>query len=238
VKSYYASIDHDILLAMVGRHVPDGRVLDLLRQYVRRTIYDGGLYEDVERGISLGCPLSPLMGALYLKLLDEWVERTGLAYARFMDDWVILAPTRSKLREAIRLVNQTLAELHVDQHPDKSFIGRISRGFDFLGYAFTPARLDAASQAIDRCVQRVSQLYGQGVGLLHIGTYVGRWLRWARSGRRALGEGMSERALELVMRSLGRLDLLLGLRPLLIPATAGPTNRGCHAEPDPQRQPG
>jgi hypothetical protein len=34
---------------------------------------------------------------------------TGLAYARFMDDWVIPAPTRWKLREAIRLVTQTLA---------------------------------------------------------------------------------------------------------------------------------
>ena len=51
VKSYYASIDHEILLAMLGRHVPDGRVLDLLRQYVRRTIYDGGLYEDVDAGL-------------------------------------------------------------------------------------------------------------------------------------------------------------------------------------------
>ena len=69
------------------------------------------------------------------------MESTGLAYARFMDDWVILAPTRWKLREAIRLVNQTLAELHVEQHPDKTFIGRISRGFDILGYAFTPAGL-------------------------------------------------------------------------------------------------
>jgi hypothetical protein len=50
---------------------------------VRRTISDGGLCEDVERGISLGCPLSPLMGALYLKLLDERVKATGLTYARF-----------------------------------------------------------------------------------------------------------------------------------------------------------
>jgi len=78
------------------------------------------------------------MGAFYLKLLNERVEKTGLAYARFMDDWVILAPTRWKLRAAIRLVNDTLAELHVEPHPDKTFIGRISRGFDFLGYAFTP----------------------------------------------------------------------------------------------------
>jgi retron-type reverse transcriptase len=31
VKSYYASMDHDILLAMLERHVADRRVLDLLR---------------------------------------------------------------------------------------------------------------------------------------------------------------------------------------------------------------
>jgi hypothetical protein len=45
------------------------------------------------------------MGLFYLKLLDEGVERAGLAYARFMDDWVILAPTRWKLRAAICLLN-------------------------------------------------------------------------------------------------------------------------------------
>ena len=222
VKSYYASIDHDILLGLLEQAVPDRRVLDLLRQYVRRTIYDGGLYEDVERGISLGCPLSPLMGALYLKLLDERVEETGLAYARFMDDWVILAPTRWKLREAIRLVNRTLAELHVEPHTDKTFIGRVSRGFDFLGYAFKPAGLDAAPPTIERCVQRVSQLYEQGVDLVHIGTYLRRWLRWARSGLRALGAGLPERALVLVVRSLVRIGVLVGFHPALNPAVAGP----------------
>ena len=64
---------------------------------------------------------------------------TGLFYARFMDDWVVLAPTRWKLRAAVRCVNQTLAELKVQQHPDKTFVGRISRGFDFLGYRFSAA---------------------------------------------------------------------------------------------------
>jgi hypothetical protein len=57
LKSYYASIDLDILLAMLEHHVPDRRVLDLLRQYVRRTIYDGGPYEHVERGIPLPASL-------------------------------------------------------------------------------------------------------------------------------------------------------------------------------------
>jgi hypothetical protein len=76
--------------------------------------------------------------------LNERVEETGLAYARFMDDWVVLAPTRWKLRKAIRVANQTLAELHIEPHPDKTSIGRISRGFDFLGNAFNPAVLEVA----------------------------------------------------------------------------------------------
>ena len=56
-------------------------------------------------------------------------------------------------------MNQTLAKLHVEQHLDKTFIGRISRGFDFLGYAFTPAGLDAAPPTVERRVRRVPQLY-------------------------------------------------------------------------------
>ena len=105
----------------------------------------------------------------------------------------------------------------------KTFIGRISRGFDFLGYAFKPERLDAAPQAIERCIQRASQLYERGADLLHIGTYVGRWLRWTRSGLRDLGAGLSERAWLLVLRSLGRLGMLGGCLPPLLPAVAGPT---------------
>ena len=59
------------------------------------------------------------------------MKQTGRFYARFKDDWVILAPSRWKLCKAITLVNKTLAELQVEQHPDKTFLGRISRGFDF-----------------------------------------------------------------------------------------------------------
>ena len=70
-----------------------------------------------------------------------------------MDDWVVLAPTRWKLRTAIRRVNQILAELKVEQHPDKTFIGRISRGFDFLGYRFTSTGLEGiAAQSLERFV--------------------------------------------------------------------------------------
>ncbi|CAN2040681.1 RNA-directed DNA polymerase [Candidatus Magnetomoraceae bacterium gMMP-15] len=124
VRGYYASIDHHILYGLLEKYVPDTYVLRLLWQYMQRTVCYGGLYREVKQGISLGCPLSPLMGALYLKPLDDIMAGTDVFYARFMDDWIIIAPTRWKLRKAIRKVNETLNMLKVEQHPDKTMIGR------------------------------------------------------------------------------------------------------------------
>lgn len=191
VKNYYAAIDHDILFGQLKEHLAacpehveaDTRVLDLLRQYMRRMIYDAGLYTHVTRGIPMGCPLSPLMAAIYLKPLDDRMAQTGLFYVRFMDDWVVLSPSRWKLRAAVRTVNQTMAQLKMEQHPDKTFVGRISRGFDFLGYRISPAGLiGLARQSVQQTSERINQLYEQGADDVRIGQYVRRWWAWVRGG--------------------------------------------------------
>ena len=96
-------------------------------------------------------------------------------YTRFMDDWVILTPTRWKLREAVRIVNQTLAELKLEKHPDKTYIGKIEKGFDFLGYRFEPRGLRLALETLKRFKERVTQLYEQGADTYRIGRYVSRF---------------------------------------------------------------
>jgi RNA-directed DNA polymerase len=176
VKSYYASIDHDLLLDQLQPLIPDRRALALIYQYLRHVIYDDGLYRDVRRGLSRGCPLSPLLGALYLQALDERLAALGLFYTRFMDDWIVLAPTRWKLRQAIKTVNQTLNELKLGKHPDKTFIGRIERGFDFLGYRFSPRGLSLSPQTIERFKARLARLYEQGADQGRLGQYT--HLRW------------------------------------------------------------
>ena len=194
VKRYYASVDHAVLLALVRDRIADRRVLDLVGQYLCRTVDENCLYTTVTRGISLGCPLSPVMAALYLEPLDRRMEATGLCYARFMDDWVILAPTRWSLRRAVRMVNQTLQELRVEQHPDKTFVGRIERGFTFLGYWITEKGVTGVAPSTWEAFQeRVARLYEQNAPqeeiLRRIGQYVRRWQRWVLSG---LGDDRSK----------------------------------------------
>ena len=111
--------------------------------------------------ISLGCPLSPLIGAFFLHALDAAAAKLHIFYVRFMDDILILAPTRWQLRGAVKVVNQALGALSLEKHRDKSFIGRIERGFDFLGYHFSPARLSVAKKIIDNFIEKASRLYEQ-----------------------------------------------------------------------------
>lgn len=51
--------------------VKDDKVLALVWGYLRWYVSDGGKFIDITQRISLGCPLSPLMGALFLKPLDD-----------------------------------------------------------------------------------------------------------------------------------------------------------------------
>ncbi len=109
----------------------------------------------------MGCPLSPLMGAFFFDALDERMEKSGLFYARFMDDIVVLAPFRWKLRRAVKSLNEVLGGLRLEKHRDKTFIGRIEKGFDFLGYDFVRTGLTIAKATIEKFVERASWLYEQ-----------------------------------------------------------------------------
>ncbi len=74
----------------------------------------------------------------------------------------MLAPTRWRLRKAVKRVNEVLGRLHLEKHPDKTFIGRIERGFDFLGCDFRPGEPTDMSKRTSPA--RVHRLYEQEPG--------------------------------------------------------------------------
>ena len=202
VKSYYASITHELLMQRLEIYIHDRRLLNLLNQYLKRTVEKGGNFYDFHRGISRGSPLSPLMGAFFLYELDvmmeEQAKHAGLTYVRYMDDILVLAPTRWKLRRAVVTVNQILGSLKLEKHPDKTFIGRVTRGFDFLGYHFSTdgngkALLTLAAKTIENFEEKLSRLYEQWWHVRRfparataleakIKTYINRFTGWANGG--------------------------------------------------------
>ena len=74
----------------------------------------------------------------------------------------------------------------MEKHPDKTFIGRIEKGFDFLGYHFGPDGLSVATKTVENFVARAIRLYeqepGEACASARLGLYVRRWVRWVGAG--------------------------------------------------------
>jgi RNA-directed DNA polymerase len=175
------------LLRQLDKDIADPFIWRLLVQFVKHSVERGGTFKSIHCGISRGCPLSPVIAAYYLKSLDEQMEGDPrYFYRRYMDDVIVLAKTRWHLRKAERTVNQHFHQLKVEQAPDKTFIGKISKGLDLLGYQFEKEKITVSKRTIQNHIRRLTQLYEQNKHQpnwnMLLDDYRQRWVTWVYSG--------------------------------------------------------
>ena len=183
IADFYESINHNIMQRQMNRVVKDKRVRRLLWDSMERLHVCDGEYRHVKtKGISRGCSLSPLMGAVYLTPLDAYAKSHEVDYVRYMDDVVFFTRTKKKLREVIKGIYPVLTELGLTLAFDKTWIGRVATGFDFLGYRLSPDDMTVAVRSFKRMTEKLRLLYEQGADQARRRSYVTHWLKWAQSG--------------------------------------------------------
>ena len=191
IRGYYRHIRKRQAYALFCRTITAPLLQNLFRQYLYYSVEDGGEIYTPENGIPRGCSLSPLVGASLLYHCDQdFSEIEGIYYARYMDDFMVLTKTRWHLRRCIRRLNEYLDTGGFSVHPGKTYIGRISHGFDWLGVSFDATGATGLSErAIKQHRERCLRLYEQACrrGLTesaiydHMQAYRTRWKRWGRS---------------------------------------------------------
>ena len=76
-------------------------------------------------------------------------------------------------------------KVNPEKHPDKAFIGKIERGFYFLGYRFGRAGLAVAERTVTNFAHALpgyEQSRNAEDCALGLGEYVRRWLGWVEVG--------------------------------------------------------
>lgn len=186
IKGYYATIDKSRLYDQLCRHVSHPVLLNLLWQFLHYSVEQGGNFHTPRRGISRGAALSPLLAAFHLYAVDSHFEKhlPRVRYARYMDDFIILAPGRWLLRRAVRDLKRLMSEYGFTLHPDKTQLGYTARGFDWMGLWFTQAGMQAiAPRARNKHLQQCRRLYEQirnlnsQIQAARMAQYRRRWFR-------------------------------------------------------------
>jgi RNA-directed DNA polymerase len=162
IKRYYQSINHNMLINELDKLIPDKQVVNLIENSIRRTNVYGEVYWDCKKGIMQGSSLSPLLGAVALLCWDKAMQKHNFTYARYMDDLVVLAPTKARLRKAIKVTYQALKPWDYQLHTnEKTFIGKIAKGFDFCGFRLKYDKIILAKSCLAKFEKRLSALYEQ-----------------------------------------------------------------------------
>jgi RNA-directed DNA polymerase len=143
LTDYFNGIRHNLVLEKVAKRINDDEVMHLLKLLLKA---------NGKRGVGQGSVLAPLLSNIYLNEVDRMLERakeytrfgryTGIEYARFADDLVVLIHAHPSKRWLLKAVDtrlrQELAKLQVQINEEKSRKVDLVRGesFGFLGFDF------------------------------------------------------------------------------------------------------
>lgn len=166
VTNFYPSIRHDKLISRLGKKVRNPIIKNLIASAISAPTVTSSRKSDVPsmRGVPQGLAISNILAALYLSNIDAKLRTiTGIKYYRYVDDVLIFCRS-SEAQEisvmTMRLFNKIGLKIHDPiKAPDKSKIGLIRDGFDYLGYHFSDDEVTARSSSVERLKESLVSIF-------------------------------------------------------------------------------
>ncbi len=152
LQSYFDTIPHDKLMACVQMRVADGKVLRLIRMWLKAAVIEPGEGPNdppkagrSDKGVPQGGSISPLLSNLYLHCFDKKFHEPDGPYqwanarlVRYADDLVIMA--RHVGNRIVDFAESKLEDwMSLAVSREKTRVAKVNQpgaSLDFLGYTF------------------------------------------------------------------------------------------------------
>ncbi|HOI68014.1 MAG TPA: group II intron reverse transcriptase/maturase, partial [Thiomonas arsenitoxydans] len=182
LAKFFDTVNHDVLMKIIGRTIRDKALLALIGRYLRAGVLVGEHIEPSAIGTPQGGPLSPLLANILLNELDHELERRGHRFARYADDMVILVKSQRAGERVMKSLTRYLeGRLKLKLNPAKSKVAMMSE-CGFLGFTINRGKIRWLDKKLVSFKHRVKELTGRSWGVsmayrLHkLGQYVRGWL--------------------------------------------------------------
>jgi len=115
-------------------------------------------------GIPQGLPISSILSDIYMQELDKkYNKKNSIKYYRFVDD-ILMICSKYNVTKLEKSINKDMKDIKLIIHKfgdnkDKSFSGKISDGFQYLGYLFDGINISAREMSIDKLYTNINRLF-------------------------------------------------------------------------------
>jgi RNA-directed DNA polymerase len=150
IKSFFDTIDHELLMKAVRHYCKDKWVLLYVKRWLQSSIIQAdGTSIDRLTGTPQGGVISPLLANIYLHVcFDKWMEKNHpeKPFERYADDVIVHCKTEKQSLFVLKQIRERFKECKLSLHPTKTKIVNVrgssekkySKRYDFLGFTIKP----------------------------------------------------------------------------------------------------
>ena len=175
LSKFFDRVQHDVLMSRLARRVKDKRLLRLIGRYLRAGVMvegesrsqETGILQPTDVGSPQGGPLSPLLSNVLLDDLDQELERRGLPFVRYADDFAVFAKShRAALRIMASVSRYLTKTLRLVVNEQKSHVV-CSDEFEYLGFVFVKSRatINVSGKSLRKFKHRIVKITGRSRGI-------------------------------------------------------------------------
>lgn len=137
IKGFFDNIPHKKLMKVLTKYIADGTVLDMIWSWMKSGYMEEGKFMESNSGTMQGGVISPLLANVYLNELDWELEKEGIKFVRYCDDFLLFAKSEEEIRKAGETARKIIEGLGLEVAVSKTrFVDFTKDDFDFVGFSF------------------------------------------------------------------------------------------------------